>query len=182
MQTRDLPTCPSAASVYTAEYICHVFFLGGGLGSSPLLNVRTSCVPRHHVSNNVNAFSSPYTQNTSYFGGVYRTKQHHQQACKLLHFGGMYRTKQHHQQACKLLHKQTYPPRDTTSVGVKKKPKENTELKTLNMKNITGVPGFELATYRHAHQREACTLLYTCGASFFLFLFFWFGMLPFTLH
>ena len=25
-----------------------------------------------------------------------------------------------------------------------------------------GVPGLELATYRHAHQKQACTLLYTC--------------------
>ena len=34
------------------------------------------------------------------------------------------------------------------------------------MKN-KGVPGFELATYRHAHQKQACTLLYTCVAWFF---------------
>ena len=30
-----------------------------------------------------------------------------------------------------------------------------------------GVPGLELATYRHAHQKQACTLLYTCVAWFF---------------
>ena len=30
-----------------------------------------------------------------------------------------------------------------------------------------GVPGLELATYRHAHQKQACTLLYTCVACFF---------------
>ena len=35
-----------------------------------------------------------------------------------------------------------------------------------------GVPGLELATYRHAHQKQACTLLYTCVACFF-FLFWW---------
>ena len=31
-----------------------------------------------------------------------------------------------------------------------------------------GVPGLQLATYRHAHQKQACTLLYTCVAWFFL--------------
>ena len=46
------------------------------------------------------AFSSPYTQNN------------------ISYFGGMYRKKQHHQQACTLLYKQTYPPRDTTSMDV----------------------------------------------------------------
>ena len=43
------------------------------------------------------------------------------------------------------------------------------------MKN-KGVTGFELATYRHAHQKQACTLLYTCGA--FFFSFFWLGCFP----
>ena len=35
------------------------------------------------------------------------------------------------------------------------------------MKKNTGVRGFELATYLHAHQKQACTLLYTCVACFF---------------
>ena len=35
------------------------------------------------------------------------------------------------------------------------------------MKKNKGVPGLELATYRHAHQKQACTLLYTCVAWFF---------------
>ena len=35
-----------------------------------------------------------------------------------------------------------------------------------------GVPDLELATYRHAHQKQACTLLYTCVACF-LFFFGW---------
>ena len=35
------------------------------------------------------------------------------------------------------------------------------------MKKNKGVPGCELATYRHAHQKQACTLLYTCVACFF---------------
>ena len=30
LRTRELPTCPSAASVYTAVYMCRVLFLGRG--------------------------------------------------------------------------------------------------------------------------------------------------------
>ena len=33
-----------------------------------------------------------------------------------------------------------------------------------------GVPGSELATYRHAHQKQACTLLYTCVACLLVLL------------
>ena len=44
------------------------------------------------------------------------------------------------------------------------------------MEKNKGVPGFELATYRHAHQKQASTLLYTCVACFFLLV----GMLPFV--
>ena len=44
------------------------------------------------------------------------------------------------------------------------------------MKKNKGVPGFELATYRHAHQQQACTLLYTCVACFFFLV----GMLSFV--
>ena len=47
------------------------------------------------------------------------------------------------------------------------------------MKKNTGVRGFELATYLHAHQKQACTLLYTCVACFFFFLI---GMLPFIVR
>ena len=43
------------------------------------------------------------------------------------------------------------------------------------MKKYKGVPGFELATYRHAHQKQACTLLCTCVTRFFFVI----GMLPF---
>ena len=41
------------------------------------------------------------------------------------------------------------------------------------MKKNKVVPGLELATYRHAHQKQACTLLYTCVACFFKFFFGW---------
>ena len=37
------------------------------------------------------------------------------------------------------------------------------------MKN-KGVPGFELATYLHAHQQQACALLHTRVMCFFLLL------------
>ena len=43
------------------------------------------------------------------------------------------------------------------------------------MKKNKGVPGFELATYLHAHQQQACTLLHTCVACF---VFFWLGCCP----
>ena len=33
-----------------------------------------------------------------------------------------------------------------------------------------GVPGLELATYPHAHQKQACTLLYTCVACLLVLL------------
>ena len=59
MRTRDLPTCPSAASVYTAVYMCHVFFFFW-LGSCPLLYVRTSCVSRDPVSYIVSAYLVSY--------------------------------------------------------------------------------------------------------------------------
>ena len=55
MRTRDLPTCPSAASVCTAVYMCRVFFFCW-LGCCPLLYVCTSCVSRDPVSYIVSAY------------------------------------------------------------------------------------------------------------------------------
>ena len=48
----------------------------------------------------------------------------------------------------------------------------HTKLKTLILKLNNGVPCCELATYLHARQQQACTLLYTCVANF-LFLCDW---------
>ena len=47
----------------------------------------------------------------------------------------------------------------------------HTKLKTLILKLNNGVPCCELATYLHARQQQACTLLYTCVTWFFFF--FW---------
>jgi len=46
----------------------------------------------------------------------------------------------------------------------------HTKLKTLILKLNNGVPCCELATYLHARQQQACTLLYTC-VTWFFFLF-----------
>ena len=55
----------------------------------------------------------------------------------------------------------------------------NTKLKTLILKLNNGVPGCELASYLHARQQQACTLLYTCVTCFF-----WggVGILPFIVR
>ena len=45
-----------------------------------------------------------------------------------------------------------------------------------------GVPGFELATYLHAHQQQACTLLHTCVARVCVCVFFFIGMLAFIVR
>ena len=89
-------TAPSAESSYTAvySYICHVFssfFLGWDLA------FHCTCVPRVCV---VIPCPTLYTHNI------------------ISYFDGMYRKKEHHQQACTLLNRLTYPPRDTTSMGV----------------------------------------------------------------
>ena len=88
-------TAPSAASMYTAvySYMCRVFlFWGWDLAlyctyvprvcrviPCPILLVRASYHTVFSCDNN-SVFITPHSDNISCFGGMYKKKQHHQQA------------------------------------------------------------------------------------------------------
>ena len=94
-RTRDLPTCPSEASVYTAVYMCRVFFFLVGMlpfvVGTYLVCVAWSCVlyckcvPGIILSSRATtALWTAYIKTNISSSWVYEKQHHQQQACTLL--------------------------------------------------------------------------------------------------